>query len=42
MDNPLRQSFFRAGHVYAGVFVLLSLVCQILADAAALPACLLG
>jgi hypothetical protein len=37
MDNPLRQSFFRAGHAHAGVFVLLSLVCQILADAATLP-----
>ena len=37
MDNPLRQNFFRAGHAHAGVFVLLSLVCQILADAAALP-----
>jgi hypothetical protein len=41
MDNPLRQNFFRAGHAHAGVFVLLSLVCQILADAAALPASLL-
>jgi hypothetical protein len=38
MDNPLRQNFFRAGHAHAGVFVLLSLVCQILANAAALPA----
>jgi hypothetical protein len=36
-DNQLRQSFFRAGHAHAGVFVLLSLVCQILADSAALP-----
>ncbi len=41
MDNPLRQNFFRAGHAHAGVFVLLSLVCQMLADAAALPASLL-
>jgi hypothetical protein len=41
MDNPLRQNFFRAGHAHAGVFVLLSLVCQILADAADLPASLL-
>jgi hypothetical protein len=40
MDNPLRQNFFRAGHAHAGVFLLLSLVCQILADAAALPAAL--
>jgi hypothetical protein len=37
MDNPLRQNFFRAGHAHAGVFVLLSLVCQMLADAATLP-----
>jgi hypothetical protein len=37
MDNPLRQNFFRAGHAHAGVIVILSLVCQILADSAALP-----
>ena len=37
MDNPLRQSFFRAGHAHAGVFLLLSLSCQILADVATLP-----
>jgi hypothetical protein len=37
MDDPLRQGFFRAGHAHAGVFVLLSLVCQMLADSAALP-----
>jgi hypothetical protein len=37
MDNALRQNFFRAGHAHAGVFVILSLVCQILADAATLP-----
>ena len=37
MDNPLRQNFFRAGHAHAGVFVILSLVCQILADSAMLP-----
>lgn len=41
MDNALRQNFFRAGHAHAGVFVLLSLICQVLADAAALPAPLL-
>jgi hypothetical protein len=41
MDNPLRQNFFRAGHAHAGVIVILSLVCQILADAAALPGPLL-
>src|SRR5258708_1493481 len=37
MDNPLRQNFFRAGHAHAGVIVILSLVCQMLADAAMLP-----
>ena len=37
MENPLRQNFFRAGHAHAGVFVILSLICQILADSAALP-----
>lgn len=36
MDNPLRQDLFRAGHAHAGVLVLLSLVCQIVADSAAL------
>src|SRR5258708_18030459 len=41
MDNPLRQNFFRAGHAHAGVIVILSLLCQILADAAALPPSLL-
>src|SRR5215470_20044125 len=41
MDNPLRQNFFRAGHAHAGVIVILSLVCQILADAASLPTPLL-
>ena len=37
MDNPLRQNFFRAGHAHAGVIVILSLVCQVLGDAAVLP-----
>lgn len=37
MDNPLRQNFFRAGHAHAGVIVVLSLICQVLADSAALP-----
>jgi hypothetical protein len=37
MENPLRQNFFRAGHAHAGVIVILSLVCQILADAAVVP-----
>jgi Ni,Fe-hydrogenase I cytochrome b subunit len=41
MENPLRQNFFRAGHAHAGVIVILSLVCQVLADAAVLPASLL-
>ena len=41
MDNPLRQNFFRAGHAHAGVIVLLSLVCQVLADSATLPLSLL-
>src|SRR6202789_3866446 len=40
-ENPLRQNFFRAGHAHAGVIVILSLVCQILTDAAALPSPLL-
>jgi hypothetical protein len=37
MANPLRQNFFRAGHAHAGVIVLLSLICEILADSATLP-----
>ena len=37
MDNPLRQNMFRAGHAHAGVLVLLSLICQLLADVAILP-----
>jgi len=41
MDNPLRQNFFRAGHAHAGVFVILALICQVLADAATLPGWLL-
>src|SRR5579864_256304 len=41
MDNALRQNFFRAGHDHAGVIVLLSLICQVLADAASLPTPLL-
>ena len=40
MDNPLRQNFFRAGHAHAGVIVILSVICQLLADSAALPASL--
>ncbi|HXW62861.1 MAG TPA: hypothetical protein VEJ45_09690 [Candidatus Acidoferrales bacterium] len=41
MENPLRQNFFRAGHAHAGVIVILSLVCQVLADAAAMSTPLL-
>jgi hypothetical protein len=37
MENQLRQNFFRAGHAHAGVIVILSLICQVLADAAVLP-----
>lgn len=37
MENPLRPNFFRAGHAHAGVIVILSLICQMLADAAVLP-----
>ncbi len=37
MDNPLRQNFFRAGHAHAGVIVILSLICELLADSAVLP-----
>ena len=36
MTNALRQNFFRAGHAHARVLTLLSLVCQILVDAARL------
>lgn len=41
VGNSLRQNMFRAGHAHAGVLVLLSLVCQLLADAADLPQMLL-
>jgi hypothetical protein len=41
MENPLRQNFFRAGHAHAGVIVILSLICQMLADEAVLPTPLL-
>jgi hypothetical protein len=41
MENALRQNFFRAGHAHAGVIVILALICQLLADGAALPASLL-
>jgi hypothetical protein len=41
VDNGLRHDLFRAGHAHAGVMVLLSLLCQLLADAARLPGWLL-
>ena len=41
MENPLHQNFFRAGHAHAGVIVILSLICQMLADSALLPVALL-
>ena len=34
--TPLQQSFFRAGHAHAGVFLVLALVTQILVDATTL------
>ncbi len=37
MDNPLPQSFFRAGEAHAGVTVIVSLICEMLVDNAVLP-----
>jgi len=37
MDNPIRQNLFRAGHAHAGVFLILSLICQMLVDSIILP-----
>jgi hypothetical protein len=37
LDNPIRQSLFRAGHAHAGVIVILSLICQMLVDSIILP-----
>jgi hypothetical protein len=34
--SPLQTSFFRAGHAHAGVLVILSLICQLLVEHAAL------
>jgi hypothetical protein len=34
--SPLQTSFFRAGHAHAGVLVMLSLICQMLVEHAAL------
>ena len=36
-ENPLRKTFFRAGHAHAGVLVLLTLVSLLFVDGAALP-----
>src|SRR5215510_3336294 len=37
VDNALRHDLFRAGHAHAGVMVLLSMICQLLADVVILP-----
>jgi hypothetical protein len=37
VDNGLRRDLFRAGHAHAGLMVLLSLICQLLADTPMLP-----
>ena len=37
MENTLRQNFFRAEQPHASAIVILSLVCQIIADSAVLP-----
>lgn len=34
--TPLQQSFFRAGHAHAGVYLILGLVAQLLVDATTL------
>jgi hypothetical protein len=34
--SPLQTSFFRAGHAHAGVLVILSLICQIFVEHAAM------
>ena len=39
-EHAVRQDLMRAGHAHAGVIILLSLVGQILADSASLPAAL--
>jgi hypothetical protein len=41
VGNSLRPNLFRAGHAHAGVLVLLSLVCEIYADAVTLPRALM-
>ena len=40
-DNPLRRSFFVAGHAHAGVIILLSLIIQPLVDQTSLEGVLL-
>jgi hypothetical protein len=37
VNNPLRQSLFRAGHAHAGVLVILSVAMQLLADGLGTP-----
>jgi hypothetical protein len=39
--NEFQRAMFRAGHAHAGVIVILSLVCQLLADHASLSRALL-
>jgi hypothetical protein len=41
VNNVLRHDLFRAGHAHPGVMVLLSLICQLLADVAILPGSLI-
>lgn len=41
LANPMREDLMRAGHAHAGVIILLSLVAQLLADGAQLPAWIL-
>lgn len=36
VDNPVRQSLWRAGHAHAGVFLILALVAMLYLDGAAL------
>ncbi|MEP7286661.1 MAG: hypothetical protein ABI947_12940 [Chloroflexota bacterium] len=40
--SQLQHDFYRAGHAHAGVLVILSLVCQVLADSSHLPSPLTG
>src|SRR5690625_2288350 len=36
VENPLRKDFFKAGHAHAGILLILSLVCYLYVDRAAL------